>query len=151
MITGVCPVPDYFGWLVPLEAPGPLSPSPQIISTLPVPTVVPTHIFSPPSLRLIGRSVRIRQCLRSFYLFVPSSLPLTLFFLFFSLWFVVVLVKKKLTGRYALSSLDFFLLPSSSRHCPVSSASSRACGTTPHAVVEFLRGAVFRSLFCRLE
>jgi hypothetical protein len=118
---------------------------------------VPTHAFS---LRLlsafIGRSVRIRQCLRSFFItLVPSSFaPCAFLFLFLNFWSVAVLDKKKKEpdGRYALSYLGFSFLLLLSRHLPPVSSASRTCGTPPHAVL--LRGAAVlrsRRLFCRLE
>ena len=109
----------------------------------------PFNLFSPPSLRF-HRPVRSYQAVPTFFL---SPCPF-----FFTpcifIWFVVrpgnwKKKKKKRTGRYALSSLGFFLLLLS-RHLPVSST-SRACGTPPHAVLFLLRGAVLRSVFCRVE
>lgn len=82
MITGVhTSCAEECGWLVPSN----FIPSPQ----------VPTHTFS---LRLlsafIGRSVRIRQCLRSFYHPCPFFFAPCAFF-FWDFWIIVVLVKKK--------------------------------------------------------
>jgi hypothetical protein len=123
-----------------------------------VPIIPPSLLFPFPfpyeflTTPFIGRSVHIRQRLRSF--FIPLSTysfsPLLSSRFFFLLR----------TGRYALSSLGFSFLPHffPSRHLPISSASSRACGGPPHAVLPFrvlFRGTALlllsSSLFCRVE
>ncbi len=112
--------------------------------SLPFPQLpVPTHLFSPPSLRL-HRPVRSYQAVPIIHLSFPPFLLLPSFFRFLWSWFL-----KKIPDTYALSlGFLFFVLPS--RHLPISSA-SRARGTPLHAVLLLVRGAVFRRLFCRME
>lgn len=83
------------------------------------PSPLPRSTFSLHLLSaFIGRSVRIRRCLRSFYPLVPSSLPLAFLF---GLLFVLVIGKKKKKKRNGTLCIVIFGL------LPIASFSSPSC------------------------